>query len=216
MGVMEPEAPAARIIKRYPNRKLYDTRSSAYVTLDDIAQFVKDGEDIRILDNASGGDLTSVTLAQIIHEEEKKEKKHSLETLKGIIQAGGENLSEVFRKNVTAPATDWRDDATTKLEELLKKGGDTREEIAAAVNEWKESYQSAVTSWQTRMDEKVQALLMARSHIPALRREIKELHERIDSLERRLAKAEEKRRKGRGLEIPFLSKRKGEGGKPGG
>jgi polyhydroxyalkanoate synthesis repressor PhaR len=63
-----------RVIKRYSNRKLYDTQSSRYVTLEQIADLVRGGEDVRIVDNNTKEDLTSITLAQIIFEEEKKQK----------------------------------------------------------------------------------------------------------------------------------------------
>lgn len=61
----------ARRIKRYDNRKLYDTEASAYVSLDDIAELVRRGETIEVVDNATGKDLTAQTLTQIILEEGK-------------------------------------------------------------------------------------------------------------------------------------------------
>jgi polyhydroxyalkanoate synthesis repressor PhaR len=61
----------ARRIKRYDNRKLYDTESSEYVSLDDIAELVRSGETVEVVDNASGEDLTAQTLTQIILEEGK-------------------------------------------------------------------------------------------------------------------------------------------------
>ena len=57
-----------KIIKRYSNRKLYDTEQSTYITLDEIQEMVKSGDDIRIIDNKSKEDITNVTLAQIIFE----------------------------------------------------------------------------------------------------------------------------------------------------
>lgn len=60
------------LIKRYSNRKLYDTEAKRYVTLEDLAGFIRQGEDVRVVDHASGEDLTSVTLLQIIYEEQKK------------------------------------------------------------------------------------------------------------------------------------------------
>ncbi len=57
-----------KIIKRYTNRKLYDTVESRYVTLDEIAAMVKAGAEVKIIDNRSKEDLTTVTLAQIIFE----------------------------------------------------------------------------------------------------------------------------------------------------
>ncbi len=61
-----------KVIKRYTNRKLYDTVESRYVTLDEIAAMIKDGVEVQIVDNRTKEDLTSVTLAQIIFEEEAK------------------------------------------------------------------------------------------------------------------------------------------------
>jgi polyhydroxyalkanoate synthesis repressor PhaR len=64
----------ARLIKRYDNRKLYDTEASQYVSLSDIAELVRDGETVRVVDNASGRDLTAQTLTQIILEEGRNGK----------------------------------------------------------------------------------------------------------------------------------------------
>ena len=66
-GGGNPPSPAStRIIKRYSNRKLYDTRGSSYVTLLQIAEMIRDGEDVQIIDNATKEDKTDVTLALII------------------------------------------------------------------------------------------------------------------------------------------------------
>jgi polyhydroxyalkanoate synthesis repressor PhaR len=88
----------ARVIKRYANRKLYDTQHSCYVTLDQIAQMVRDSEDVRIIDNNSKEDLTSVTLAQIIFEEEKKRRLLPLAGLKAIIQTSGESIQDFVKQ----------------------------------------------------------------------------------------------------------------------
>ncbi len=57
-----------RIVKRYENRKLYDTTEKRYVSLDDIAGFVRAGEEVEVVDNATGADLTAHTLAKVILE----------------------------------------------------------------------------------------------------------------------------------------------------
>jgi polyhydroxyalkanoate synthesis repressor PhaR len=82
-----------RTIKRYANRKLYDTQASRYVTLDQIAELVRAGEDVQVIDNTSKEDLTSVTLAQIIFEEEKKKSFLPLQAMRNIIQSGGDSIS---------------------------------------------------------------------------------------------------------------------------
>src|SRR5512135_2980167 len=88
--------PEPRVIKRYANRKLYDTQQSCYVTLEQIADLVRTGEDVRIVDNNSKEDLTSVTLAQIIFEEEKRKSFLPLPTMRSIIQSGGQQLQEAL------------------------------------------------------------------------------------------------------------------------
>jgi len=77
-----------RNIKRYSNRKLYDTQDKQYVTLGDVAGFVRNGEEVKVTDHVSGADLTSVTLAQIIFEEEKRNSRLGVEGLRRIIQHG--------------------------------------------------------------------------------------------------------------------------------
>ena len=88
------EPAQARVIKRYANRKLYDTHESKYVTLDRIAELVRNGEEVKVLDNKSQKDLTKVTLAQIIYEEQKSghATAWSVQSLRGFILQGREKL----------------------------------------------------------------------------------------------------------------------------
>src|ERR1043165_4916305 len=91
--------PETRIIKRYANRKLYDTEHSRYVTLDQISELIRNGDDVKIVDNKTKEDLTSVTLAQIIFEEEKKQRSFlPLTAMRNIIQNGGEWFAEAQRR----------------------------------------------------------------------------------------------------------------------
>ena len=84
-----------RLVKRYGNRKLYDTSESRYVTLEEIGRWVKAGEEVKILENDSGDDLTAVTFAQIILEEERRKSGLlSLPMLRDIIRHGGSNPSK--------------------------------------------------------------------------------------------------------------------------
>ena len=76
-----------KIIKRYQNRKLYDTQQSCYVTLDDIAKMIRTNEDVMVIDNKTKNDITAATLTQIIFEAEKKASTYApLFTLREIIQ----------------------------------------------------------------------------------------------------------------------------------
>lgn len=76
------------VIKKYGNRRLYDTSSSAYVNLEDLAKMVRNGTDVQVVDAASGEDLTRVTLTQIIVEDAKDQPTGlPLELLKQLIVA---------------------------------------------------------------------------------------------------------------------------------
>src|SRR6266436_5221275 len=100
-----------KVIKRYTNRKLYDTVESRYVTLDEIAEMIKQGLEVKIIDNRSKEDLTSVTLAQIIFEEEKKKNRMPLSLLREIIRRPGESISGFIQKEVTPRVTSIREGA---------------------------------------------------------------------------------------------------------
>lgn len=128
--------PSTKIIKRYSNRKLYDTERSKYVTLDEIAQMIKAGEEVTIIDNESKEDLTSVTLTQIIFEEEKRESRMPLGMLRNLIQTGGDALQEFFDKSVKAPVVEIKDTAEKRVEELRHGVEELREAATRSVSEW--------------------------------------------------------------------------------
>lgn len=88
-----------KIIKRYQNRKLYDTKQSCYVTLDDIAKMIRSNEEVMVIDNKSKNDITAATLTQIIFESEKKASQYApLFTLREIIQHGNGSISSYLAK----------------------------------------------------------------------------------------------------------------------
>ena len=79
------------LIKRYPNRKLYNTQSRGYVRLESVADLIRQGHEIQVIDHASGEDLTAVLLSQIILVQEKKQAGSAPRAvLAGLVQAGGQ------------------------------------------------------------------------------------------------------------------------------
>ena len=119
-----------KVIKRYANRKLYDTERSCYVTLEEISQMIKDGEDVQVIDNRSKDDLTAVTLAQILVEEEKKVAKMPLKLLRGIIQSGNEALNDFYQKRVADPVLNLREDVERRVDGLFRKDEKTSDAMA--------------------------------------------------------------------------------------
>jgi polyhydroxyalkanoate synthesis repressor PhaR len=89
----------AKIIKRYQNRKLYDTDASCYVTLDEIAEMIQQGEEVTVVDNRNQKDITAATLTQIIFEKQKRsESPVPIATLRHIIQQGDGSFSSFLSK----------------------------------------------------------------------------------------------------------------------
>ena len=96
---MNHESKKVKIIKRYQNRKLYDTQQSCYVTLDDIAKMIRADEEVMVIDNKTKNDITAATLTQIIFESEKKASQYApLFTLREIIQHANGSISSYLAK----------------------------------------------------------------------------------------------------------------------
>lgn len=182
-----------RVIKRYANRKLYDTRDSRYVTLQQIAEFVREGEDVQIIDNNTKEDLTNVTLAQIIYEEEKKGEPApaSIKNLRSLIQSGGERLMHSLRDGPLGKLVTRREDDDEGAAED-RAGGSGSAGSRSVVGPAKE----ALDQLQRTADDRVRALVAtAMAHVQQLQSEVKRLQGRIEELEDRLMKAT--RRSGR-------------------
>lgn len=92
----------AYVIKRYSNRKLYDTQESRYVTLEELEEMIRAGKEIRVLDAATGEDLTSVTLAQIILENERAHRATLPTALLHQLIKHGEAWQEFVQRSLRA------------------------------------------------------------------------------------------------------------------
>lgn len=190
-----------RIIKRYANRKLYDTQHSCYVTLDQIAEMVRESEDVRIVDNTTKEDLTSVTLAQIIFEEEKKQRLLPLVGLKAIIQTSGESIQDFVSQ--------IRDEVDARVGKVFRRGpdgeedegmselggtegGDGREDeddtprTTAAVRDFLRLSERRLDEWQGQVDQHLRRVLDSLHPIPRIQKELQQALERINVLEQQV------------------------------
>jgi polyhydroxyalkanoate synthesis repressor PhaR len=185
-----------KVIKRYTNRKLYDTVESRYVTLDEIAQMIKAGAEVKIIDNRSKEDLTSVTLAQIIFEEEKKRSQMPLGVLREIIRHGGEAVAGFYQEKVGSRLTASLEDVKVKTEtlrenieqkvrgvtQLLRREG---EEGKGPVKDVLSAGQTAVEELRAKVEENVRQALesFGSSGVAA---DIERLRGKIDALEKKI------------------------------
>lgn len=88
------------LIKKYGNRRLYDTETSRYLTLDDLAAKVRAGSDVRVVDDKSGDDLTQATLTQLILESKDAARMLPVPLLMQLVRMGDDALAEFFGRHV--------------------------------------------------------------------------------------------------------------------
>jgi polyhydroxyalkanoate synthesis repressor PhaR len=113
------------VIKRYPNRKLYDMEAKQYITLEGIADRIRKGEEIHVIDNATGEDLTALTLTQIILEQEKKQSGFlPRSVLASLIQAGGDRFT-AFQRSLVSTLGFWQqidEEIKHRIQTLISQG----------------------------------------------------------------------------------------------
>jgi len=179
------ESSEPRLIKRYANRKLYDTRDSRYVTLQQIAELVRDGEDVKIIDNKSKEDLTNVTLAQIIYEEEKKgDSDVKRSTLLSFIQDGQKRLIDSLPAGLSKLVRSDGKVAEGEVAVAAEDEGEGREGDKRAAKGAFESFGEL----KGLADDRVKAILGgAMGHVQQLQGEVRRLQGRIEDLEQKLA-----------------------------
>ncbi len=102
----------AVLIKRYANRKLYNTETSRYITLKGIAELLENDQEVKVIDNETGEDITSVTLSQILVDTERGGRAVPGNLLSELFQKGGDALYDALRKGA--------DDARENVEEFQR------------------------------------------------------------------------------------------------
>jgi polyhydroxyalkanoate synthesis repressor PhaR len=127
MGPLVTTAPERHLIKKYANRKLYDTRTSKYITLEGVAQLVREGHEITVVDRDNGQDLTQVTLSQIVLEEEKRGPARLVDAGGELLHDRGQALLEYVRKTLNVPA-DIRHEVGRRREDLDRMADDAFEQ----------------------------------------------------------------------------------------
>ena len=181
-----------RLIKRYGNRKLYDVEASRYVTLEGIRALVQGGEDVRVVDNDSGEDLTRVTFAQIIYEAEKKTNggvgNLSLPLLRRLVQFGDEAVRDLRRgvERGREALESVREAAEQRVQQLVGGGKRKGRKNGSLLGELLEAPQRTLDELQHRIDAQVrQSVERVTSH-PALRKELRRIEQSLRELEARI------------------------------
>ena len=181
--VAEADRPR-RVIKRYSNRKLYDTKDSRYVTLLQIAEMVRTGEEVQIIDNNTKDDLTEVTLAQIIYEEKKANSRTvPLQTLKELIHQRTEKVLSDLREGpigrlIPGGKTEGAE-AKEEAAALAQPAPPPAPPKASLVDQAKMTFEE----WQHRMDDRIKNVVPSLLPWHELQQEVKRLSIRVEELE---------------------------------
>lgn len=174
------------VIKRYPNRKLYDTTAKQYVSLDNIAALIRAGAEVQVVDHATGEDLTALILMQIIVELEKKQSGFLPQSvLTGLVRAGGDTAS-TLRRALAAPLDVMRqvdEEIERRVQGLVKNGDLAEEEGKRLVQKLLElGGRLAPAVWPGEL--RVRRILAAHG-VPS-RTDLRTLREQLDALEAEL------------------------------
>jgi polyhydroxyalkanoate synthesis repressor PhaR len=170
------------VIKRYPNRKLYDTEAKRYITLDGIAELIRDGAEVQVVDHTTEEDLTAVTLTQIIFEQEKRQSGFLPKSvLTGLVRAGGDTLN-TLRRNLNSPLELLKhvDEEIEKRLQTLVEQGELAKEEAIALSEKLISAGQEKSKELLSGQQRLERLLNVRG-VPS-REEVEELTHQIESL----------------------------------
>jgi polyhydroxyalkanoate synthesis repressor PhaR len=184
-------------IKKYANRRLYNTGTSTYVTLEDLAAMVKEGEDFLVYDAKSGDDITRSVLAQIIFEQENKAGQNLLPTtfLRQLIRFYGDSMQMVVPKYLEQSI-----ETLTKEQEKFRKqiastlSGTPFAPLEEQVRRNMELFQQTFSMFKpfvpprtgtaTTESDKVPEPLPDEDNIDDLRRQMKEMQERLERMSR--------------------------------
>ena len=173
-----------RTIKRYSNRKLYDTEDKRYITLEQIAALVRENQDIKVVDNQTGEDLTTVTLSQILLEQEKrKETSLPKSFFTNLIQRSTTQVMDFTKKNVLS-LFDSSFSSDQEVEANIDKAVQAGEVSQDEAKKLKDEIRSRTASFKKKMDEMVERRVqdvLERLNIPT-KNDLAKLNERLDAI----------------------------------
>jgi len=169
------------VVKRYPNRKLYDTESKKYITLNGIADLIRRGVEVQVIDHTTEEDLTAVTLTQIIFEQEKKKGGFLPKSvLTGLVRSGGDTINSL-RRSLISPLGLLRhvdEEIERRLQDLVSRGELAKEE-ARRLRGKLTSHSPAVTDMIP--GKETLETLLSKTGIPS-QEDIRKLHGQIEEL----------------------------------
>lgn len=188
-----------RLIKRYANRRLYDVEAKKSITLQGLAELIKEGHEVKVIDNRTKEDITLPTLFQVLSMEarEWKESMPSARVARELIAKGGETMAEMFKKAMLVGADVFfvtKERVEELVDELIKRGQLDKKDRALVVRELLDKVEGRTMEVKKWVDERVRVALskikMARAE------EVEILSKQVADLKRVLSRLERKMREG--------------------
>jgi len=170
------------LIKRYANRKLYNTQTSRYITLKGIAELIEKNEDVQVIDNETGEDITSVALSQILVDSERTSRSVPGSLLSDLIHRGGDALYGALRKSV-GDASESIEDFQRNVRRVMQPGEHEERGLGDWIAFGKPDVDRMVQSAVERVFKVLD--LPRRSDIEALNDNLAKVAEAIERLDRR-------------------------------
>ncbi len=191
---MQGKQEDVRIIKKYQNRKLYDTKDSCYITLEDIAGLIRKGEEISVVDNRTKNDVTSIILTQILVDQEKSAKSIlPLTMLRDIIQRGHGSLFEFIQRYVLLgidSETERRSEAERYIDRLVVRGDLNKAEGKNLLKEVLEASEQGNADFDQFIGERVTTTLRETSKLAEIEQNISALTSKLHWLEQKIGEFE--------------------------
>jgi len=187
-----------RIIKRYRNRRLYDTLEKRTIKLEDLAELVKGNANFKVIDNATGKDVTISVLSRILSDKLSEDKRNLSQTTKLVrllIARGGGVTMDIFKKSVLFGLGVFdltKEKAEKIVDEMVKRGEMNQSEKAQAVKEILKGHDERMEKLKKKIDESVEKVTAKvrgkdKEEMAKLQKKIDELAKVIEKLEKKLS-----------------------------
>jgi polyhydroxyalkanoate synthesis repressor PhaR len=187
-----------RIIKRYRNRRLYDTLDKKTIKLDDLAQLVKENIEFKVIDNATGKDVTISVLSRILSDQwsyDRRNLKQTTKLIRLLISKGGGITVDIFKKTVLFGLGVFdltKEKAESIVDEMIKRGEMSQSDKAKAVKELLKGHDERMEKLKNKIDESVEKVTAKvkgkdKEEMAKLHKKIDELTKMVEKLEKKLA-----------------------------
>ncbi len=184
------------IIKKYSNRKLYDTKEKRYVNLSEVSRLIREGVDLKVMDNKTKEDITSLVLAQIIVEQEKTKKimLPSIFSPLKLLKKGGEEMLNLSKKMLLAgigTLSLTKEKANKIADDLIKRGelsqSESKEFVVDILDKAEKEKDRLIEKIKPEIDKSLEKMNFAsKKCVDNLEKKIDDLGNKIDQLSKKI------------------------------